>query len=140
MKLKLFVIVIISMIAMSCAKEKTIEFKSYTDVPSELIGSWKWIYTSGGFGGVVYTPATTGETRKIDFGDNYILKYYSSGNLKSEIPFSIEKGVSALSHDSVFFLVNTLWSRQSIVFKSSDTLLLSDEFFDGYGNYYLRIN
>jgi hypothetical protein len=139
MKSKLFVIVFISMIAMSCTKEKTIEIKSYTDVPSELIGSWKWIYTSGGFAGVFNTPATTGETRKIDFGDNNVLRYYISGNLKSEVSFSIEKGVSGLSHDSVSFLVNTLWSKQSIIFKSSDTLLLSDEFFDGYSNCYIRI-
>ncbi len=36
------------------------------DAPeSGLVGEWQWAQSSGGFAGVTYTPASTGETRTL---------------------------------------------------------------------------
>jgi hypothetical protein len=139
MKLKLLLVALCGLILVSCSKEKRVVIRSYPSVQSELAGAWTWLYTSGGFAGGMSTPATTGETRKIEFTCDNILRYYLNGDLKSEIQITIEKGVSVLSHDSVYFVEKTEGWRQSIKFRSSDTLLLSDEVFDGYENCYLRI-
>lgn len=56
MKSKIFIIVLLSVIIVSCTKDKTVNNKSYIDVPTTLIGSWNWLYSSGGFAGVTYTP------------------------------------------------------------------------------------
>lgn len=139
MKSKIFIIVLLSVIIVSCTKDKTVNNKSYIDVPTTLIGSWNWLYSSGGFAGVTYTPETTGEVRKIEFDADNNFKYYVNDILKSEHTFHIEKSKSITGQDSALIITNLLWSRQSITFRTSDTLILLDECYDCFGHCYIRI-
>ncbi len=54
-----------------------------------LIGTWDWVESSGGIGGWTETPASTGNTIKLEIYSNSI-KRYLNGNLESESNYSIE--------------------------------------------------
>jgi hypothetical protein len=140
MRSRLFIFALLSLILTSCAKDKTVDTKSYVDVPTNLIGSWNWQYSSGGYAGVTITPETTGEVRIIKFDTDNNFRYYVNGVLKSESKFHIEKSVSIYGNKIALILMTDTWpSRQSLQFRASDTLTLSEESFDGFGHHYLRI-
>ena len=140
MRSRLFIFALLSLIITSCTKDKTVNTKSYVDLPSNLFGTWNWQYSSGGYAGVSYTPETTGEVRKIEFDTDNNFKYYVNGLLKSESKFHIEKSISIYGKDSALILItNSMSLPQSIRFGHSDTLTLSEEAFDGFGHSYIRI-
>jgi hypothetical protein len=140
MKSQLIIFIMFSLILVSCTKDNIVDTQSYIEVPTNLIGTWNWQLSSGGYAGVTYTPETTGEVRRIDFDTDNNFKYYVNGVLKSESKFHIEKSLSIYGKDSVLMLItNSLPLRQSIRFPHSDTLTLSEEAFDGFGHQYIRI-
>ncbi len=140
MRSRLFIIVLLSLIIASCTKDKTVDTKSYVDVPATLIGTWNWQYSSGGYAGFISTPETTGEVRKIQFDTDNNFKYFVNEILKSESKFFIEKSLSIYGKDSALILItNSLSLPQSIRFAHLDTLTLSEEAFDGFGHRYIRI-
>ena len=140
MRSRLFIFALLSLIISSCTKDKTVDTKSYVDVPTNLIGTWNWQHSSGGYAGVTITPETTGEVRIIKFDTDNNFKYYVNGVLKTESKFHIEKSVSIYGNEIALILItNTLPSRQSLQFSASDTLTLSEEVFDGFGHQYIRL-
>jgi hypothetical protein len=139
MKSKLFLVAIICLIFVSCAKENVVDTRLYVDIPPALIGNWNWFSTSGGIAGSLSTPETTGETRRVEFDNKSNFRYYVNDILKSDHAFKIEKSKSITGNDSAFIAYNLLSSRQSIMFRGSDTLILFDECFDCYEHYFIRI-
>lgn len=138
MRTKIFFIVILTIIG-SCSKDKVVDNSIYIETPSELIGSWNWVNTTGGIGGSYSTPQSTGETKRIEFDSNNNFKYYINDIKKAEHKFQVEKGTTITSHDSVIILRNILGVRQSLTFRTLDTIVLFDEFYDGYSYYFNRI-
>jgi hypothetical protein len=72
------IILISAVIMMSCSRDES----------HWIIGNWEWVKTSGGFGGVTYTPQSTGrhEILKISM-DTFC--YYVNGELKDQIDYKI---------------------------------------------------
>ena len=64
MKSTSFLIVILSLVFVSCAKENVVDTRVYVDIPQNLIGNWNWLSTSGGIAGSLSTPKTTGRDKK----------------------------------------------------------------------------
>jgi hypothetical protein len=140
MKSKLLFLVLISTILVSCSKDRTNTKPDSIDVPSSLIAKWNWIYSTGGFAGITYTPASTGEVRRIEFAADYNFKYYVNDILKSENKFEIQKLKSITNHDStLMIIIKNSWPIQSFSFRSSDTLILFEEYYDGFEHHYTRI-
>jgi hypothetical protein len=140
MRSKLLFIVFVSLILGSCTKDTTKINPKNIEIPAALIAKWNWIYSAGGLGGFTYTPQSTGEIRTIEFDANYNYKYYVNDILNTECKFYIENMISITNHDSVPTLTVKGWlGRQSIWFHSSDTLILFEEYFDGFEHHYTRV-
>ena len=140
MKSKLLFVALITAILVSCAKDRTNTKPTSLDVPSSLIAKWNWNYSTGGYAGITYTPVSTGEVRRIEFAADYNYKYYVNDILKSEDKFEIQKLISITNHDSTLMIImKNLWPIQSFSFRSSDTLILFEEYYDGFEHHYTRI-
>ena len=140
MRSKLLFIAFISLILGSCTKDTTKINPKSIEIPAALIAKWNWIYSDGGIGGVTYTPQSTGEVRTIEFDANNNYKYYLNDILKTECKFDIVKLISITNHDSIPTLIMNAWpGHQSICFHSSDTLILFEEYYDGFEHHYTRI-
>ena len=46
-----------------------------------IIGTWDWYKTSGGIGGIIERPQTTGETRKVVFQENGNVTFYTDNEI-----------------------------------------------------------
>lgn len=126
----------------SCSKDESGDNSQYVDTPQALIGSWNWLYSAGGFAGTTSTPQSTGETKRIEFDSDNYLRVFVNGQLKTDQKFTVEKGKSIASRDSVLLLRNgfgVTGMRQSIRFRTSDTLILFDECYDCYSHHFSRI-
>ena len=139
MRSKIFFLVFLSVFAGSCTKDKIVDNTVYVETPTTLIGLWNWAYTCGGFAGSYSSPKSTGETKRIEFDANNNFKYYLNDILKSDRKFQIEKGETITSQDSALIIRNIFWIKQSITFRTEDTLILFDECFDGYEYHFNRI-
>lgn len=140
MRFRFIVFASLSLLILSCTKDKNIKTSTYADIPSAMIGSWNWLSSSGGFAGVTYTPESTGEVRKIVFSSDNKIGYYVNGSLTAEHPFHLEKSISIFTNDSTLMLIvepGTI--MQSISFPNIDTLELNDELFDGFEHEYKRL-
>lgn len=127
------------MIFESCAKENIVDTRVYVDIPGTMIGNWNWLSTSGGIAISLYTPENTGEIRRVEFDNKNNFRYYVNDILKSDHTFKIEKSKSITGNDSALIAYNLLSSRQSIMFRGPDTLILFDECYDCYEHYFIRI-
>jgi hypothetical protein len=139
MKSILSVIALLSLITCSCTRKDLVDNTVYVETPIALIGSWNWLYTSGGYAGNLSTPQSTGEIKRIEFNANNDFRYYINDLLKSEHKFQIETGKTITSQDNALIIKDILWIRQSISFRTTDTLVLFDECYDGYTHYFNRI-
>lgn len=139
MRSKLLLITILCLILVSCTKENVVDTRVYVDIPQNLIGNWNWFSTSGGLAGTIYTPETTGETRRVVFDDQSNFKFYVNEVLIADHLVKIIKSRSITGNDSALIAYNLLWSYQSIIFRGSDTLILFDESYDGYEHNFVRI-
>jgi hypothetical protein len=125
------------LILVSCTKEKT---KNLEEIPSDLYGTWNWLYTTGGYAGINITPFTTGESKKIELTATGYYKYFVNDIIQSENKFHIEKSTSIYSHhDTVLMLVTGNGINQSFRFRTPDTLTLYEEAFDGFVHHYARL-
>jgi hypothetical protein len=143
MRSRVFIIVLFCVIAWTCTRDNIgdlVDTRVYVETPAILIGSWNWLNSSGGFTGMSYSsPETTGEIKRIEFDANNNYKFYINEVLKSDRKFQIEKGETITSQDSALIINNIFWARQSITFRSNDTLILFDECYDCYEHYFIRI-
>lgn len=80
---KYIFIMFLGIICLSCSKNDN------TSNSSLLVGTWKWIESSGGIDGRTETPITTGNSIKLEISSNSVKKYLN-GNLVSESSYSIK--------------------------------------------------
>jgi hypothetical protein len=131
----------ILIIISSCSKD--------IDLPNsdaeKLIGSWKWVESSGGFSGRIISPSTEGYTKNLEFLKNGI--YTESRNKKwyTDLQYTFHKAHSIYSTESVYQIKylktpNNSYDNesQSFQFSGNDTLYLKDECHDCYSHIYVR--
>jgi hypothetical protein len=127
------------MLIISCTKDNPKDPNVYIETPEALIGKWSWLYSSGGFAGTTVTPQSTGEIKMIEFDRDNNYRLYINDILIKETKYKVEKGKTITSQDSVPILQNTFGFRQSISFKTSDTLILFDECYDCFEHRFQRV-
>lgn len=105
-----------------------------------LIGTWSWIFSSGGIGGTVYSPATTGKNIDLEITSDNKYFYYTNGILSSQGTYTLE--TQNCIHDHTNKKVLIFSNNESMMIEKIDNsnLFLSDDNFDGFSNSYIRKN
>jgi Na+/proline symporter len=127
MEMKKYLILLISIMLFACKKG--------TVTPAVgITGSWQWVSTKGGIGGISYTPASTGKNFVLQLNaDSSYVTGQQSGKfhigvdplyLKSLISFS-----GSLSAEYLYMPQNILVSADTLFLNDAD---VSDAFYSRY--------
>jgi hypothetical protein len=107
-------------------------------VDKNLIGTWSWVSSSGGIAGTTNTPATTGKNIDLKITSDNKYFYYTNGIISSQgtYQFSTQKSiVDGTNKTSIVFSAD----GERIIDKiDSSNLYLSDNYYDGFGSYYIK--
>lgn len=129
---------IISVFIISCEQSTSIQ-----DYSEQLHGSWQWIKTGGGFsgqGGPNNTPQSAGFTLKNVFKPEGIVQFFRNDTLINQYKFSIIKDTSYSQVRNLLHLEGTeSWRDELINFRGNDSLVLSENYFDGFNYFFIRI-
>lgn len=109
--------------------------------PEDLLGSWTWVSSTGGFAGDTRTPGTTGYTEAILFRPDGRFELYRNDSLRSATTFAVRRE-STMFHPGVGEVVHygSGHMDQEATHAGPDTLLLADRCIDCYIHIYLRIH
>lgn len=129
--LALFAVVSYSMGGCTYSDEKEID--------NAILGSWKWVNSSGGFAGTTDTPESTGESRRVVFEENGGVAFYENGEISIQSTFTcgLEKTIIAKEKHPVVYIEGSFMYAYS--FSSTGRLILYDNMIDGYTHIYEKI-
>ena len=142
----ILLIVLFSSLFFGCKKEST-EIDFPNSQSKQLIGSWKWVESSGGFAGNIINPTTEGYAKQMEFSENgkhyefkegekMVIRNYEFEEKKSihnsQIEYMIKFRSPPIDNDTYWF--------NSFDFVGNDSLFLSDECYDCYGHLYVRVH
>lgn len=105
---------------------------------SQIIGEWEWLYSTGGFTGETITPDSADvPNRHFVFRSNFTFSFFRADTFVTSGKYSFRKkdDETVISYDSG---KENLFSNQRVQFQGNDTLILADECYDCYINYYTR--
>lgn len=142
-KVKILILSIIIAIAVSC-----VEDDSYVLEDSGLVGEWSWVSTDGGIGANIHhTPESIGKEITLILNIDYSYEVYEDDTLVSEGIFDLVLKSSIYSEElTVFIQLTDNYIHQNIVIGGaiinldSDLLNISDNFADGVGSGFERMN
>jgi hypothetical protein len=89
----IFIITFVLMSFMSCSDDDAVSEED------SIIGSWDWYETSGGIAGIIDTPETTGETRKVVFQENGNVTFYTNEVAILSTTYTLAEEVTIISPD-----------------------------------------
>lgn len=131
MKKSTAVFLLFPLILLSCEKDDSLS--------NDLIGQWEWLSSTGGIAGVTLTPESTGNSVMIEFTASGKYREYTNGALTITCRYLIVRQFSIYSGSSVKLIVyDNSMIRQSYSV-DGDTLILSDEVYDGFISRYEKI-
>jgi hypothetical protein len=105
-----------------------------------LIDKWKMVQTCGGFAGRVETPQSLGYEKTVEFTDDNNYTFFKNGQIENSGKFAIIKDKSIYSGTEIDFVkFRNINQKQAILYLKNDTLILGDNFYDGYVTTYVRI-
>ncbi len=129
MKNNLFLLFLVTLF--NCAAQQDAK---QTD--NEIMGTWEWKETSGGFAGKLQNPENTNTTIRLEIGANSIKKFVND-TLESTKEYLIVKDQKSIQGAVVDFLKYENGDKQSIYVKEN-TLILRDPCFDCFQYEYVR--
>jgi hypothetical protein len=106
------------------------------ELPSKLIGKWKWIESSGGIDGRTETPESTGKAVSLEFSLTTI-KTFVNGNLESEVKYEIQSGSSIRTNEETDLIVYENGITNSVLIEGN-SLVLFEECYDCFQHNYLK--
>ncbi len=111
-----------------------------TELP-QLYGKWIWIQSSGGIDGRTITPNENEPAKYLRFVNPDIIESYVGDSLISSRTFTLKKDISIYSSDSLYFIIDDRNSFPKVIFRlTEETLSLADNFYDGFGEEYIRVD
>jgi hypothetical protein len=113
------------------------------DVPTGLVGSWDWLWSSGGFGGGSRSPESTGWTQTLEVTSDSLLQWFRQDTVIFSERITSVRRLTSFSADTVDVIrfVGSggvgvdLWLYE---FWSEDTLRLRDLCMDCYDHVWIR--
>ena len=141
--------IVLSFSVISCEKDNGI----IEDNNSSIVGEWIWLKSYGGFtGGDIQTPEQNGIEKIVKFYNNDTVEIFENEVLIHKTDYFLSREESILLNDTFDFLtinykywiinpdsIITLPMRY-IIRDLSDTLMLDEDVYDGYGHLYKRMN
>jgi hypothetical protein len=141
---KLVGILLIIFSATACEKE--IDEPVY-----EIFGSWNWLKSYGGFTGhVLKTPENTGVSQVITFLPTDTVIITANADTIHRTDYFLSREKSILLQDTFDFLTinyryrvsdteTILLSMRYIIETLTDTLVLAEDVYDGFGHQFVRM-
>ena len=143
--LVILLLILTSSLISSCKKDSSESIDFPNSESKQLIGSWNWVESSGGFAGNTINPTTEGYSKQMEFSENgkhfefkerekMTIRNYEFQEHKSIHNSQVEYMIKFASPTTD----NDLHWYNSFDFIGNDTLFLSDECYDCYGHLYVR--
>lgn len=105
-----------------------------------LYGKWIWVESSGGIDGRTITPGENEPSKYLRFVKPDLMESYLDDSLVSSKNFTLEKGLSIYSADSLYFIVEDAGSMPLVIYQvTNERLSLADNVYDGFGHEYIRV-
>ncbi|MFT5890840.1 MAG: hypothetical protein ACI9Y7_000938 [Dokdonia sp.] len=127
---KIIGILLIGIIICSCSSDD-----DTSNTSSNIVGTWNWARTFGGFGGVTTTPASSGNVIRLEI-TNTTIKRYMNDDLISESDYTIEMSQTT-SGESLEIIISNGGNRTMIDLEGA-ILSLTGEADDSSTSEYLR--
>ncbi|MDY7031165.1 MAG: hypothetical protein SVY10_04545 [Thermodesulfobacteriota bacterium] len=126
----LFVLVVIALTACAEPDDESTE---------SIVGSWVWIESIGGFGGLVETPDSTGESHRVVFEANGEVTFYTNEDvfLSSTYSLGIDKTIFAEEWLPVVYVEDSSF-MYAYSFPNIGQLELKENVSDGFAHLYDR--
>jgi hypothetical protein len=106
---------------------------------SNLYGEWMLVNLSGGIAGEINEINTEVEKHILMFGEDNSITHFYNDSLISKTLFLIEKRKSIYYTEEIDFIIfENEENAEAITYLSKDTLIISDNFYDGYTKVYIR--
>ena len=106
---------------------------------SSLYGKWLLVNVSGGIAGDINEINTKIDKHILDFSEDNSITYFYNDSLISKTDFQIEKRKSIYSADELDFIIyENHQAPEAITYLSIDTLIIADNFYDGFTKVYIR--
>lgn len=106
---------------------------------TSVTGSWRWVKSVGGIGGVTLTPQNTGYAFTQIYGADSSFKMYKKDTLTISGKFSITKNYKVSNTELVNLIKINDQNPTSYIIRN-DTLYQNDMFIsDGFNTVYVRI-
>lgn len=129
---KFFLIILLLFAFIACSD-------SDTENNESIIGTWTWYETSGGIGGIVETPQTTGENRKVVFQENGDVTFYINNEVTLSSVYTLAKENTIISDEPLPVVeVDGIDYLFIYSFPYVDELELQENIFDGFIHNYRR--
>ena len=131
-----FILLIIFFIA--CSKKTTAISQTTTD--QKLMGTWKWVRSSGGFANQTRTPESIGENRSLQFANDHQYFIYKNESIISFGTYAIETRQCIHDHTNKPWInFSSPNDNDQMIEKMEETNLeLSDEVYDGFDHFYTK--
>jgi len=106
---------------------------------TQITGSWRWVKSVGGIGGVTLTPQSSGYSFTQVYGADSTFKMYKKNSLTLSGKFSITRNYK-YSATETFDLLKINNQNPTAFIIRNDTLYQNDVFIsDGFSTVYVRI-
>ena len=128
-----FLVIVILFLCTACSDSDS---KKGDD--ESIIGSWRWYETSGGIGGIVETPSSTGETRKVVFEENGDVTFYTNDDVTFSSTFTLSDEITVLSDQSLPVVKVQDHDTYVYSFPYVDELELQEAVIDGFIHNYRK--
>ena len=129
----IFIGVLVLLVTRTGCKDDTLTVVPPQDEqPKGIIGSWNWLWSSGGLGGF-WTPELAGYTVTEKFDPDSIWYLYRNDTiLLLQSPFHVVRGLPSWGRQDTIDILKTYndftgrWESSKMEFPSEDTLVLDD--------------
>jgi len=134
--LRQLVILVISIFLLACAGcgKKAVKSVSY----HPIVGTWSWVESVGGIGGVRLTPESEGYTKTHVYSPDSTFLGFRNDSLMIVAKYSITRKLVWYKYMAEVLQVGEQ-IEQIIEFWGNDTLGLGDHVVDGFGHLFVRI-
>lgn len=125
--------VLVSLFCAACSDSDSDE-----DNDESIVGTWNWYKTSGGIGGIIQTPASTGETKRVVFESNGNVTFYTNDAITLSSTYTLSKEKTILS-DQILPVVKVQgFDTYVYSFPYTDELELQEAVVDGFIHNYRK--
>jgi hypothetical protein len=132
------IVIVLIILANGCYSNPT--NVQVSQASSKLEGGWLWKQSSGGIAGQIIIPS---ENQKVvlKFTSDGRYSQYRNDTLQYSSTYTIKKDKTIYSADSldVIYFKEYLFEKLVILQLTKDSLELADNFYDGFGFTYIKI-